>query len=77
MAYDAMPGIAAHLQAALEELDSVDRAYVAAGESGFDIRIITAKDGRLEDLTIDGIGEGKAEVTGGDGDFQQLDYLIV
>lgn len=44
------------MQAALEELPGVENAYVAAGESGFDIRIITAESVRLEDLAIDGIG---------------------
>ena len=45
------------MQAALKELDSVDRAYVDAVEGGFDIRIITAEEGRLIALHLDGIGD--------------------
>ena len=52
-----MPGIAAHLQAALEGLDGVERAYVDAVEGGFDIRIITAEEGRLTALHLDGVGD--------------------
>ena len=35
----------------------MERAYVDAGESGFDIRIITAEEGRLIALHLDGIGD--------------------
>ncbi len=47
----------ADLQAALEELDGTERAYVDAVDGGFDIRIITAEEGRLTPMNIDGIGD--------------------